>query len=148
MSALFVLYFWKNSNVTCIDTWEVSSDKSQILDYCFDNVESSFDKNLENYKFNKIKDNSKNALKKLKENKILYDYIYIDGSHNGSVILNDAVASFELLNKNGVLIFDDIQTIYNEISIQPHDAFKNFYKLYSSKIKILYLKNLAIIKKN
>ena len=31
--------------------------------------------------------------------------------------------------------------------MQPHEAFENFYSLYKKKIKILYLKNIAIIKK-
>ena len=37
--------------------------------------------------------------------------------------------------------------IYNEIEMQPHDAFEKFYTLFKKKIKILYLKNIAVIKK-
>ena len=37
--------------------------------------------------------------------------------------------------------------IYQDIEMQPHDAFEKFYNLYKRKIKILYLKNIAVIKK-
>ena len=146
LSSLFILSNWKNANVTCVDTWKTSIDESQFLDFNFKNVEKKFDLNLNNYYFEKIKNTSDVAFKKL-EKKSNFDYIYIDGSHNGLDIYNDAIASFNLLNIGGLIIFDDITNIYNEIEIQPHEAFENFYNLYKKKIKILYLKNIAIIKK-
>jgi hypothetical protein len=36
-----------------------------------------------------------------------YDFIYIDGSHRGADVLSDAVLSFRLLKRAGLLIFDD-----------------------------------------
>ncbi len=147
MSALFVLKFWKNSNVTCIDTWEMSRDKSQVLNYNFKNIEEKFDFNLKNYSYIKIKNSSQNALKKLKENNLFFDFIYIDGSHNGIDIYNDAEASFKILNINGLIIFDDINNIYSSIEMQPHNAFEKFYSINKKKLKILYLKNIAVVKK-
>ena len=47
----------------------------------------------------------------------------------------------------GIIIFDDITNIYQDIEMQPHDAFEKFYNLYKRKIKVLYLKNIAVIKK-
>ena len=81
------------------------------------------------------------------EKKHEFDYIYIDWSHNGLDIYNDAVSSFDILNEGGLIIFDDITNIYSDIKMQPHDAFEKFYNLYKKKIKILFLKNIAIIKK-
>ena len=98
MSALFVINFWKNSNVTCIDTWEMSDDKSQVLNYNFENVERKFDHNLKNYSHTKIKNSSATALKDLKANNSFFDFVYIDGSHNGIDVYNDAKASFEILS--------------------------------------------------
>jgi len=31
--------------------------------------------------------------------------------------------------------------------MQPHDAFEKFYNLYKKKIKILYLKSVAVVEK-
>lgn len=36
-----------------------------------------------------------------------FDFIYIDGSHDSCDVLEDAVLSFRVLKKGGVLIFDD-----------------------------------------
>ena len=41
LSSFFILSFWKNAIVTCVDTWKISKDKSQLLDYNFDSVEKN-----------------------------------------------------------------------------------------------------------
>jgi len=147
MSALFVLNFWENSKVTCVDTWEMSDDKSQVLNYDFKTIEEKFDLNLKEFSFEKIKSLSINALNGLKAKNLFFDYIYIDGSHNGIDILNDAKISFEILNTNGIIIFDDINNIYNSINMQPHEAFEKFYYTNRKRIKILYLRNIAVVQK-
>ena len=146
LSSLFILSYWKNANVTCVDTWETSKDESQFLDFNFQTVEKKFDTNLKDFSFRKIKNTSEIAFKELKL-RDSFDYIYIDGSHNGIDIYNDALASFNILKVGGIIIFDDITNIYPEIEMQPHDAFEKFYSLYKRKIKILYLKNIAVIEK-
>ena len=146
LSSLFILSYWKNANVTCVDTWETSKDESQFLDFNFQTVEKKFDTNLKDFSFRKIKNTSEIAFKELKQ-RDSFDYIYIDGSHNGIDIYNDALASFNILKVGGIIIFDDITNIYQEIEMQPHDAFEKFYILYKRKIKILYLKNIAVIEK-
>ena len=146
LSSLFILSYWKNANVTCVDTWETSKDESQFLDFNFQTVEKKFDTNLKDFLFRKIKNTSEIAFKELKQ-RDSFDYIYIDGSHNGIDIYNDALASFNILKVGGIIIFDDITNIYQEIEMQPHDAFEKFYILYKRKIKILYLKNIAVIEK-
>ena len=146
LSSLFILSYWKNANVTCVDTWETSKDESQFLDFNFQTVEKKFDTNLKDFSFRKIKNTSEIAFKELKQ-RDSFDYIYIDGSHNGIDIYNDALASFNILKVGGIIIFDDITNIYQEIEMQPHDAFEKFYSLYKRKIKILYLKNIAVTEK-
>jgi len=146
LSSLFILSYWKNADITCVDTWQTSEDESQVLDFNFKSVEKKFDSNLHDFCFKKIKNTSELAFKQLSKVDS-FDYIYIDGSHNGIDIFNDALASFKILNVGGLIIFDDITNIYKEIEMQPHHAFEKFYSLYKKKIKILYLKNIAVIKK-
>ncbi|MCG3177002.1 MAG: hypothetical protein MOGMAGMI_01966 [Candidatus Omnitrophica bacterium] len=38
---------------------------------------------------------------------IEFDFIYVDGSHQGTDVLADAVLSWRLLKKGGIIIFDD-----------------------------------------
>lgn len=146
LSSLFIVSNWRNANVTCVDTWQMSKDDSQFLDFNFNDVEKRFDLNLKDYSFKKIKNTSNEAFKELK-GKSNFDYIYIDGSHNGLDIYNDAIASFNILKIGGLIIFDDINNIYSDIKMQPHDAFEKFYNLYKKKIKILYLKSVAVVEK-
>jgi len=41
------------------------------------------------------------------ERKPFFDFIYIDGDHHASAVLEDAVLCFPLLKDGGLLIFDD-----------------------------------------
>ena len=59
--------------------------------------------------------NSQIALKDLKKNKLFFNFIYIDGSHAYSEVINDFENSYDLLNEDGMLIGDDYELSYNEI---------------------------------
>tara|TARA_Y100000591_G_scaffold330436_1_gene361448 strand:+ start:901 stop:1599 length:699 start_codon:yes stop_codon:yes gene_type:complete len=147
MSALYVADKFKLSNIVCVDTWSNSSKESQILNFDFNGIEKNFDNNLSSYNFIKIKDTSTKAFENNLELRSLYDYIYIDGSHDGEDIYFDATNCFKILKKNGVMIFDDISSINKSITLQPFKAFEKFYEENYKHIKILYLKRLAIIRK-
>lgn len=38
-----------------------------------------------------------------------FDFIYVDGSHRSPDVIYDAILSFGLLKKGGIMIFDDYQ---------------------------------------
>jgi len=63
LSSLFIVSNWRNANVTCVDTWQMSKDDSQFLDFNFNDVEKRFDLNLKDYSFKKIKNTSNEAFK-------------------------------------------------------------------------------------
>ena len=147
LSALNILYNFKNSKVTTIDLWCESNINSESLNVNFNKIEKNFDKNLEGYNFNKIKKDSVIALRELLKKRTFFDFIYIDGSHNGEDILCDAIESFKLLNIGGIIVFDDITNANQNISIQSYKGFEKFYEIYQKYLKILYLKNIAVIKK-
>ena len=50
-----------------------------------------------------------------------YDLIYVDGgSHHYNDVLKDANNSFKVLNKNGILIFDDfLKKYYKDLKRDP-----------------------------
>ena len=147
LSALSILYKYKNSKVTTIDLWGQSNINSESLDVNFSEVEKKFDKNLKEYNFNKIKNDSVVALRELLKKKFSFDFIYIDGAHNGEDILSDAIESYKLLNIEGIIFFDDIVNVNKNISIQSYTGFEKFIEIHKKKLKILYLKNIAIVKK-
>jgi predicted O-methyltransferase YrrM len=86
--------------LTCIDAW----DNNQPC-YGLDNesAEKIFDAKVGG-RAKKLKGDSGEILRSLKEE---YDFIYIDGNHSASAVLEDMVLSFRLLKKNGVMICDD-----------------------------------------
>jgi len=147
LSALNILYNFRNSKVTTVDLWSESNINSESLNVNFSEIEKNFDKNLQGYNFNKIKKDSVIALREFLKKKIFFDFIYIDGSHNGEDILCDAIESFKLLNVGGTIVFDDITITNKNISIQPYQGFEKFCEMYQKNLKILYLKNIAVVQK-
>lgn len=66
-----------------------------------------------------------------------YDFIYIDGSHLAKDVLVDAVLSWELLNIDGILIFDDYQWRDGNYC-SPKPAIDGFLSSYKSMYTILH----------
>jgi predicted O-methyltransferase YrrM len=89
------------STITCIDIFD---DKV---------IEDRFDRNMRatgvTNKVTKLKGSSEKMLRGL--NLEQYDYIYIDGCHMPKWVLSDAVLSWDLLKKGGLMIFDDYEYI-------------------------------------
>ena len=136
MSLLNILEQYKNVRATCIDLW---SDGI---------VEKVFDENFKNFKnLEKIKLDSIIALRKLKDNNREFDYIYIDGLHEGTHVLIDAIQSFKLLKLNGIIIFDDFMQHDKSLLYKSYEGIYSFLKLFKKQIKILYFQNILVVKK-
>ena len=136
MSLLNILEQYKNVSATAIDLW--SDNKIQKV----------FDENLKDFKnLEKINLDSIIALRKLKDNNREFDYIYVDGLHEGVHVLIDAIQSFRLLKINGIIIFDDFLQYDKNLLYQSYQGIYAFLKLFKKEIKILYFQNILIIKK-
>ena len=64
--------------------------------------------------------------------KILYDFIYVDASHNKDLVLTDAILSFDLLVEDGLMIFDD----YGWGDCK--DGIDAFLNCFDSQIEVFY----------
>lgn len=51
-----------------------------------------------------------------------FDFIYVDGSHQGPAVLFDAVVAFELLKPEGLMCFDDYVLYGSEKDFDPMHA--------------------------
>ena len=104
MSSKFLLNYFDNAQIDCVETF-TGSDEHADID--FFKVESNFKFNLNNYqeRYRLFKMKSKNFFNNKLFRKQFYDLIYIDGSHYKDDVYDDAIKSFELLNKNGIIIF-------------------------------------------
>jgi len=82
-----------NSNAVIVDP-DPGPNFHHNLDRWFDSGRLSW---LEKYSFD--------ALTGFKGH--VFDFIYIDGDHNANGVLEDAVLSWRILKKGGILLFDD-----------------------------------------
>lgn len=79
----------------------------------------------------------------------LFDFIYIDGSHIASDVLEDGVLAFRLLNPGGVMIFDDYTWEFFEEPLRhPKMAIDAFLSIFSGQYSLLLKDRQVIIGKN
>ena len=138
----------ENSSITCIDTFEGSIEhhiysKNELI-----NLFDIFVHNVSTFKnkINIIRGKSQEVLKLLNES---YDFIYIDGDHTAVSVIEDAILSFSLLKKGGIMIFDDYEwLVMNNYIDNPKPAIDAFLEIYANKITLLYKDYQVIIKKN
>lgn len=142
-SSIYFLNILRNSYIHCVDTWSNEFKfgvTKKNIDYS--KIENRFDYNLLKYKnrFHKDKTNSTTFFKKIDQD-LLFDLIYIDGSHKYSDVLNDASNGFDHLKNGGIIIFDD----FNKSEVQKAILF--FLNKNQKNIKILMVYHQLIIKK-
>jgi cephalosporin hydroxylase len=139
-SALYVSTNFPHSNVTCVDLWEgVEEYKGKD----FSIIEKNFDLNLKGLSnINKIKSTSDNFFNR---NKIMYDFVYIDGNHKFDYVLRDCENAWRFLSKGGFLVCDDyIWNYYKDLLDNPCYAINSFIKKKNAEIKVLSVTNSQI----
>lgn len=124
------------STLTCIDPW-------QNLD-----AERRFDVNISELgrasQVRKLKSESWRVLPLLTPG---FDVIYIDGSHEGRHVLEDAIHAFRLARIGGLLIFDDYVHCCRAVSHPPGPAIDAFLLLWSDGIELLHCRKQVIVRK-
>ena len=139
-SALYVSTNFPKSSVTCVDLWE-GVEEYEGKDFSI--IEKNFDFNLQGLNnINKIKSTSDNFFIK---NKIMFDFIYVDGNHKFDYVFRDCENAWRFLNKGGFLVCDDyIWNYYKELLENPCYAINSFIKKKSGEIKVLSVTNSQI----
>tara|TARA_Y100000741_G_C18153019_1_gene518033 strand:- start:137 stop:916 length:780 start_codon:yes stop_codon:yes gene_type:complete len=150
-SSIFFANYFKNINLTCVDTWKKSdqeSDKKMQESIDFKLVEKNFDNNISSYGdyISKYKGTSKEFFKD--KNPKDLDFIFIDGSHEYDDVIHDATASFKSLKVGGFILFDDLNWFYyKELKKNPSYAINKFLKIFKNQIEIIFASNQLFIKK-
>jgi predicted O-methyltransferase YrrM len=159
----------KNSTITCIDPWisynqknnSLNSYSDEILEkdlndlsegYVFNNEYETFVKNIiETTKLNQVnimKGFSDVILPNLIVTKQKYDFIFIDGNHTSPSVISDAIMSWKLLKKNGILIFDDyLWELHKPETLRPKMAIDNFISNYLDYLEVCWSEYRIAIKK-
>ena len=147
LSSFYVLSEYKFVNAFFLDIWDMPNPNSKTLSPNFDLIEKAFDQNLSGFNFKKIKNDSVISMRKLLKDNVHFDFIYIDGSHNGEDILSDAIEAFKILKVNGLMFFDDFLQHDDNRILQSYVGIDKFLSLYSDYLKIEYFQNNLVVRK-
>ena len=147
LSSFYILSEYKAVNAYLLDVWDMPNPNSKTLSNNFDLIEKAFDENLSQFNFTKIKDDSVVAMREMLKNNKFFDFIYIDGSHNGEDILSDAIEAFKILKKNGLIFFDDFLQHDKDRVIQSYEGIEKFLSIYNNFIKIEYFQNNLVVRR-
>jgi len=124
--------------LTCIDTWKGGYEHNKEY---MSTVEKRFIHNTKEYKDKliTIKNTSYNALSSIQHNIEYYDFIYIDGGHTMKDVLQDAVLSFPLIKKGGIIAFDDYQwELQQPVYLRPEQGINAFVAAYQTEVTVLH----------
>lgn len=126
-----------DSRMTVVDTFEggmehQGADGSSVS-YDLGTLESRFRANISKCehvsKLRIIKSLSDDALLTLRQEKVRFDFIYIDASHVAIDVLHDAVLCWRMLEVQGIMVFDDFSWKgYNEDCYNPCIAILSFFQ--------------------
>jgi predicted O-methyltransferase YrrM len=137
------------SRVFSVDTWEGSAEYTEYTD----SIEKKFDEAVEKTgrkdQHVKMKMTSSKALLKLKQfGFIIFDFIFIDASHEAKDVMSDAILSWDILNEEGILIFDDYK--WDKLKgeeFRPKLAIDSFVAAFKPQLKTLYSGYQYIVEK-
>ena len=141
LSSFYVLSEYKFVNAFFSDIWDMPNPNSKTLSTNFDLIEKAFDQNLSGFDFKKMKNDSVISMRKLLKENVHFDFIYIDGSHNGEDILSDAIEAFKILKVNGLMFFDDFLQHDDNRILQSYVGIDKFLSLYSDYLEIEHFQN-------
>lgn len=150
MSACWMIENSDVESLVCIDTWSGGEEHiNSGID--MSDVERRFDFNVtragegvdREIFLTKLKGESLDKLSELvvQTPPVLFDFVYVDGSHRPADVLADAVLGFRLLKVGGFMIFDDYtwydQTTNDGIRSSPKLAIDAFSSCFFDRIKFL-----------
>ena len=137
-----------NVEIHCIDTWQGGEEHASLS---MESIEKSFANNVQvalKSSESKAKVLCHKGLSSIVLPRLIneytpeyFDFIYIDGSHQAKDVLSDAVLSYLLLRKGGLLIFDDYLWEFNgskDLKKIPKLAIDSFLNCYSGQLEILF----------
>jgi len=136
--------------LTCVDTFEGSSEHAPWIREIGDTIESIFDRNIRlgghSAMCRKIIGKSQDVLPAMWGEK--FDFIYIDGAHEARFVIQDAVLSWGLLSTGGFLLFDDVDYEFRDHPEQNTiHAIECFTRLLANEIEIVFTGRQMLIRK-
>lgn len=103
-------------------------------------IKPIFFENTKQYKdkIQLINDKSQYALRSQQFLSNQFDFVYIDGSHNASDVLEDVILCFRYIARNGILIFDDYELEVDHELRGPKIAIDSFMRIFAGKYQLIH----------
>ena len=152
----------QKSTITCVDPWlDYSQNQDSLNSYEKKNnewkmIERGIKQNfLQNIIESGYSDKvlirqgfSDKILPSLITEQKIYDIIFIDGNHTAPYVLMDAIMSWTLLRKGGIIIFDDYTWgLDRPTTLRPKESVDYFMSTFGEYVVELYSNYRKIVKK-
>lgn len=150
----------EGGDLFCVDTWE-GGEEHKAQGHDMSAVEDRFHRNItvalgtvypKKINVQSFRDTSLNVLSALlsivPEKRDLFDFIYIDGSHQAPDVITDACMAWPLLRVGGVMVFDDYG--WGEplpATHKPKMAIDAFVDIYKERLHLIHKSYQLIIQK-
>jgi predicted O-methyltransferase YrrM len=121
-----------------VDTWE-GSEEPVHYQMNWTTVESLYDVKTSaaraDRKIVKYKGTSDDFFK---NNREMYDFVYIDGDHTSYGVIKDAISAYECLNVGGIVAFDDYLWLGSDNPEDcPRMAIDSFLAIYVKRVEVI-----------
>ncbi len=146
-STVFMLQHLPMAEVTAVDTWR--GGREHVGDPRLEHVEEMFDANVARYgvRLTKIKSTSAEFFRSYRPS-TPFDLVYVDGSHHADDVMVDAIGGFDLLNTDGIIIFDDyLWDRRTDPRLKPAVAINRFLRIKRGSYRILSVTTQVILQK-
>jgi predicted O-methyltransferase YrrM len=130
----------RGGSLTCIDTFEGSSEHAGWLHTLGDSLEQIFDRNIARtghaQMCQKLVGASQDVLPWLRDEH--FDFIYVDGAHEAKYVIQDAVLCWPLVRPGGFLLFDDTHYTFQDRPEQNTEtAIAAFRRWFADEMEVL-----------
>ena len=125
--------------IFCYDTWQGSEEHTN------EQRQDLFKKFMHNTELSKKPTQSVytfmgNSRDTIRRQTTLFDFVYIDGSHQAPDVLMDACLTFRMLKTGGIMVFDDyLWKAVDGVLHQPKIAIDAFVNIFSDELDIVLL---------
>ncbi len=136
-----------SSRAVCVDSF-FADPETQITQEHAVSAKETFSNNVKKYgdKVELHVGASQEVLRYLPLN--AFDFVYVDGSHRASNVLEDAVLSFRLLKVGGIMIFDDYGWgNHRGTLLHPKAGIDAFLEVFADQLVVLRKEYQVAIKK-
>ena len=151
LSASYIIWRLPDARITCVDTFRGSVEDDRA-DRSLSELEEVFERNVahvDRSRVRKLVGDSRKVLLELAGLGDRFDLIYVDGSHWGLDVIVDAALSWQVLDVEGTLIFDDYQwaKLGTSALVRPGPAIDAFLGLVDGHYELLFAEYQLAVRK-